>query len=137
MELSIAEQTQNFFLGLFDSADEALMRGLFYDEGENRWSVALGTGGRVNSGTGHLWYDNQKQHWRVNDGPPASQTDGAPLVTGTGATATQGPVLWIDADTTCSTACSNASMAGCVDAWLGGMSVGCTATENRRICACR
>ena len=125
------------FLGYFDSTDASFMCGLFWDRLADRWSMALGADGRVVSGNGQLWHDDAARVWRVAEGPPGTQSGGSPVVTGTGASASRGPVLWVDPGTTCTRACLDAGMTECVDAWAGSTVVGCFATAGRRICACR
>lgn len=137
LSVRAASDANNIFLGHFDDVDEATARGLYYDRLQNRWSVALGRKGVLNSGSGYLFFDDTGKRWLVKDGDPSTPSDGSPIVTGTGAAASRGPVSWTDEPTSCSAACLATGMVNCVDAWDGGTSVGCNATNGRRLCACR
>jgi hypothetical protein len=137
LTVDVAADTRNSFSGFFDGIDDTKMHGLYYDRDENLWTASVGSGGRFNSGSGHLWYDDANKRWLVRDGVPGDMGDGDPVVTGTGAGASQGPTIWVDGGTSCGDACSNAGMTGCVDGWSGAATVGCSATAGRRICACR
>jgi len=137
LTVSVASERKNMFLGQFEPLDDTNWRGLYHDRLTNEWSVALGSGGRVVLGDGYAWYDEVGNDWRVKDGAPASSGDGVPLVTGTGSSASRGPVLWADVNTSCAAACADAGMEECVNAWADGAAVGCAEVVAQRLCACR
>jgi hypothetical protein len=135
LTVSVAGTPQNLFLGHFDVPDDTLLRGIYNDRQSNRWSISLGQDGRFQSGSGAAWFDEASGSWRLSGGGSAGE--GGAIVTGTGSSAARGPVLWADVGTSCHMACDGAGMEQCVDAWSGSVAVGCAATEQQRICACR
>src|SRR5207248_1403851 len=88
--------------------------------------------GHLNFDTGHLWYDKTNKRFRLKEGAPTSETDGAAVVTGTGSTG-HGVLLWGDGSNasfgTGNLVCQ-ASGLTCVDVKsLAGVDSNCTAAQ--------
>jgi hypothetical protein len=136
LTVSSAGDARNLFLGRFAAAADG-MRGLYHDALADRWIADLGYGGRLCSGGGCIWHDDVAQFWRVREGRPANQHDGRAVVRATGPGAAFGPALWAGPGLACAESCSASGMTECVQGWAAGEAVGCSAEEQRRLCACR